>query len=247
MCVVGILLSSSLWGQAYGALLLFITNLLGIMVGAMAALGTLEKGYRSRLLHSRLGLTSVALTALLVIPLGSSFYRLLLQSRQEAKAQQLEVAIEQQLRSSTITLGSDPAIDLVGLSIDWNKNPPVIRARVRVTDPALPTSRQVADVQAFINRSQAPLRFRLVVQRTAVDLIGPETAPNPSGQSMAAAALVFLPRQPAAGCDPGHQDPDAPRALGIIGSQSPLPGVGGFRGVLDGIPAQWGDDGLQGE
>jgi uncharacterized hydrophobic protein (TIGR00271 family) len=179
MCVVGILLSSSLWGQAYGALLLFITNLLGIMVGAMAALGTLEKGYRSRLLHSRLGLTSVALTALLVIPLGSSFYRLLLQSRQEAKAQQLEVAIEQQLRRSTITLGSDPAIDLVGLSIDWNKNPPVIRARVRVTDPALPTSRQVADVQAFINRSQAPLRFRLVVQRTAVDLIGPETAPNP--------------------------------------------------------------------
>jgi uncharacterized hydrophobic protein (TIGR00271 family) len=179
MCVVGILLSSSLWGQAYGALLLFITNLLGIMVGAMAALGTLEKGYRSRLVHSRLGLTSVALTALLVIPLGSSFYRLLLQSRQEAKAQQLEGAIEQQLRSSTITLGSDPAIDLVGLSIDWNKNPPVIRARVRVTDPALPTSRQVADVQAFINRSQAPLRFRLVVQRTAVDLIGPETAPNP--------------------------------------------------------------------
>jgi uncharacterized membrane protein len=159
--------------------LLFITNLLGIMVGAMAALGTLEKGYRSRLVHSRLGLTSVALTALLVIPLGSSFYRLLLQSRQEAKAQQLEGAIEQQLRSSTITLGSDPAIDLVGLSIDWNKNPPVIRARVRVTDPALPTSRQVADVQAFINRSQAPLRFRLVVQRTAVDLIGPETAPNP--------------------------------------------------------------------
>ena len=179
MCVVGILLSSSLWGQAYGALLLFTTNLLGIMVGAMATLGTLEKVYRSRLFHSRLGLTSVVLTALLVIPLGSSFYRLLQRSRQETKAQQLEVAIEQQLRSRTITLGSDPAIDLVGLSIEWNQNPPLIRARVRVTDPTLPTSKQVADVQAFINRSQAPLRFRLVVQRTAVDLIGPETAPNP--------------------------------------------------------------------
>ena len=186
MCVVGILLSSSLWAQAYGALLLFITNLLGIMVGAMAALGTLEKGYRSRLLHSRLGLTSVALTALLVIPLGSSFYRLLLRSRQETKAQQLEVAIEQQLRSSTITLGADPAIDLVGIGIDWQKNPPLIRARVRVTDPALPTATQVAAVQEFINKSQAPLRFRLVMQRTAVDLIGPETAPNP-------AALEVLP------------------------------------------------------
>lgn len=179
MCVVGILLASSFWAQAYGALLLFATNLLGIMVGAMAALGALERVYRSRLFHSRLGLTSVALTALLVIPLGSSFFRLLNQSRQETKAKEVEQVIEQQLRNSTITLGGDPAIDLVGLSIDWQKNPPLIRARVRVTDPSLPTSAQVAGVQAFINKNQAPLRFRLVVQRTAVDLIGPETAPNP--------------------------------------------------------------------
>jgi uncharacterized hydrophobic protein (TIGR00271 family) len=179
MCVVGILLASSDWMQAYGALLLFATNLLGIMVGAMASLGTLEKVYRRRLFHSRLGLTSVALTALLVIPLGSSFFRLVNQTRQENKAQQLEAAIEQRLRSSTITLGGDPAIDMVGLSIDWQRNPPLIRARVRVTDPSLPTSAQVAAVQAFINRNQAPLRFRLVMQRTAVDLIGPETAPNP--------------------------------------------------------------------
>ena len=179
MCVVGILLASSHWMQAYGALLLFATNLLGIMVGAMAALGTLERVYRGRLFRSRLGLTSIALTALLVIPLGSSFFRLVNQSRQATKAQQLEATIEQRLRSSTITLGGDPAIDLVGISIDWQKNPPLIRARVRVTDPELPTPKQVAGVQAFINQQQAPLRFRLVLQRTAVDLIGPDTAPNP--------------------------------------------------------------------
>ncbi|MCX5932649.1 MAG: DUF389 domain-containing protein [Cyanobacteria bacterium] len=179
MCVVGILLASSYWMQAYGALLLFTTNLLGIMVGAMAALGVLERAYRRRLFHSRLGLTSVALTALLVIPLGSSFSRLANQYRQQQQAQQLEAAIEQRLRSSTITLGGDPAIDLVGLNIDWQQNPPLIRAQVRVTDPELPTPKQVAAVQAFINQQQAPLRFRLVMQRTAVDLIGPETAPNP--------------------------------------------------------------------
>jgi len=184
--VVGILLASSHWAQAYGALLLFATNLLGIMVGAMASLGTLEKVYRRRLFHSRLGLTSVALTALLVIPLGSSFFRLLNRSQQETKAQQVEATIEKRLRSSTITLGGDPAIDLVGLSINWQQNPPLIRARVRVTDPELPTPKQVAAVQAFINQQQAPLRFRLVMQRTAVDLIGPETAPNP-------AALEVLP------------------------------------------------------
>ncbi|SBO43271.1 DUF389 domain-containing protein [Cyanobium sp. NIES-981] len=179
MCVVGILLASSYWAQAYGALLLFTTNLLGIMVGAMAALATLERVYRRRLFHSRLGVTSVALTALLVIPLGTSFFRLVDRYRLETKAQQLETVIEQQLRSSTITLGGDPAIDLAGISIDWQQNPPLIRAQVRVTDPKLPTSSQVAAVQDFINRKQAPLRFRLMVQRTAVDLIGPETAPNP--------------------------------------------------------------------
>ncbi len=195
MCVVGILLASSHWMQAYGALLLFATNLLGIMVGAMASLGTLEKVYRRRLFHSRLGLTSVALTALLVLPLGSSFFRLVHQSRLETKAQQLEATIEQRLRSSTITLGGDPAIDLVGLSIDWQKNPPLIRARVRVTDPNLPTPKQVAAVQDFINQTQAPLRFRLVLQRTAVDLIGPETAPNaPELEVLPPPALPPLPQ-----------------------------------------------------
>ena len=179
MCVVGILSASSSWPLAQGALLLFATNLLGIMVGAMATLAALEKVYRQRLFTNRLGLTSVVLTALLVVPLGSSFLRLLQQARRDYRAHQLETAIEQQLRHSTVTLGSDPAVDLVGLSIDWQQNPPLIRARVRVTDPQLPTRSQVAAVQAFINRHQAPRRYRLVVERTAVDLIGPETAPNP--------------------------------------------------------------------
>ena len=179
MCVVGILLASSHWMQAYGALLLFATNLLGIMVGAMASLGTLERVYRKRLFRSRLGLTSVALTLLLVLPLSNSFVRLVNRSRLETKAQQLEATIERELRTRTITLGADPAIDLVGLSIDWQKNPPLIRARVSVTYPNLPTPVQMADVKSFSNRLLAPMRYRLVVQRTAVDLIGPDTAPNP--------------------------------------------------------------------
>jgi uncharacterized hydrophobic protein (TIGR00271 family) len=180
ICVVGILLASSSWALAQGALLLFVTNLLGIMVGAMATLAALEKAYRQRLFNNRLGLTSVVLTVLLVLPLGNSFLRLLQQARREHRAYQLQATIEQQLRRNTITLGSDPAVELVDLSIDWQANPPLIRARVRVTDPQLPTQAQVAAVQEFINRRQAPRRYRLLVQRTAVDLIGPETAPNPT-------------------------------------------------------------------
>lgn len=49
---------------------------------------------------------------------------------------------------------------------------------MRVTNPRLPTARQVADVQAYINGRQ-PIRYRLVVQRVSVDVIGPETMPNP--------------------------------------------------------------------
>lgn len=193
MCVVGILLASPSWPLAQGALLLFATNLLGIMVGAMAALAALEKVYRRRLFNSRLGLTSVALTALLVIPLGSSFLKLSQQVRREHRARQLQATIEQQLRRNTITLGSDPAIDLVGIAIDWQQNPPLIRARVRVSDPQLPSPAQVAAVQAFINRSQAPRRYRLLVQRTAVDLIGPETAPNPAALDMPSAPGAAAP------------------------------------------------------
>ncbi|MCP9850398.1 DUF389 domain-containing protein [Cyanobium sp. Morenito 9A2] len=193
MCVVGLLLSAGLTTEAYGALLLFATNLLGIMVGAMAALATLERVYRSRLFHSKLGLISVGLTALLVIPLGSSFFRLVSSYRQQAAVQRVEALIEQRLRSSTITLGSDPAIDLVGISIDWQKNPPQIDARVRVTDPDLPTPKQVAAVQEFINQQQAPMRFRLLVQRTAVDLIGPETPPNPAPEEGAPVLGLPLP------------------------------------------------------
>jgi hypothetical protein len=71
-----------------------------------------------------------------------------------------------------------------------------IRARVRVTDANLPTPLQVAAVQEFINRSQAPRRFRLVVQRTAVDLIGPSTAPNPPAlEVLPPPALAPLPAE----------------------------------------------------
>jgi uncharacterized membrane protein len=177
VCVVGLLLSERFWEAAWGASLLFATNLLGILVGAMAVLGILEEGYRQRLLRSRLSLTSLGLTALLVIPLGGSFLSLVQLSRHEAALHQVEQAIRRSLASETISLGRDS--QLMGVEIDWSRNPPLIRANLRVTNPSKPTSSQVAKVQRLINEQQAPLRFRLVVQRIAIQVIGPETAPNP--------------------------------------------------------------------
>ncbi|MFN6352879.1 MAG: DUF389 domain-containing protein [Cyanobacteriota bacterium] len=174
MCVVGLSLSAGLWSQAGGALLLFLTNLLGILSGAMVALSLLERPFRGRLLRSRLGLTSLVLTALLVVPLGGSFLKLLAHSRRQASEQRIEELVQQSLRNETITLGRDSKLEAV--SIQWNQEPPLIVARATVSDPDLPTANQVAEVQRFINQRLAPRRFRLVVQRTAIEVVGPEAA-----------------------------------------------------------------------
>jgi uncharacterized hydrophobic protein (TIGR00271 family) len=176
MCVVGLSLSAGQWPQAGGALLLFLTNLLGILSGAMVALALLERPLRGRLLHSRLGLTSLALTALLVVPLGGSFLSLLVQSRHQAAERRITELVQQSLSNETITLGRDSKLEEV--RIHWDQEPPLIVARATVSAPDLPSPTQVAEVQAFINRRLEPRRFRLVVQRTAIEVVGPEPPPQ---------------------------------------------------------------------
>ena len=177
VCVVGLSLSAGEWFAATGASLLFLTSLLGILSGAMVALAVLERPFRASLFRSRLGLTSLGLTALLVVPLGGSFLNLLARSRRQAQAQQIEELVGQSLRNETLTLGRDSNLESV--RILWDRNPPLIVARVNVSDPDQPTFRQVTSVQEFINRKLAPRRFRLVVQRTAIEVVGPESEPNP--------------------------------------------------------------------
>jgi uncharacterized hydrophobic protein (TIGR00271 family) len=176
VCVFGLLLATRDWSTARGAGLLFAANLLGILSGGLITLAAITPGLRNRLWSSRLGLMSLLLTALLLVPLTGSFLNLVAKARRESALQQVERAIAESLRARTITLGQDS--ELMGISIDWNKNPPLITASVRVSKPNLPTPKQVAAVQRFINRRQ-PINFRLLVQRLSIDVIGPETAPNP--------------------------------------------------------------------
>ena len=136
VCVVGLLLAADMRERAYGATLLFTTNLLGIMVGAMTVLGIVESAFRQRLVRSRLGITSLLLTALLVIPLGGSFLSLLQRSRPEVALQQVEEAIRQSLKNETITLGRDS--DLQEVRISWGPNPPLVRASVRAASGVIP-------------------------------------------------------------------------------------------------------------
>jgi uncharacterized hydrophobic protein (TIGR00271 family) len=177
VCAFGLLLARTQWSEALGAALLFAANLLGILSGALITLAVCLPELRIRLWRSRLGLVSLLLTALLLIPLTGSFLTLMAKARKVAALDQIQQAITASLKNRTITLGQDS--ELINVRIDWSQNPPLIRAAVRVTNPRLPTTRQVAAVQTYIN-DQQPIRYRLLVQRVSVDVVGPETEPNPS-------------------------------------------------------------------
>ena len=177
ICVMGLLLSHSHWEEALGAGLLFATNLLGILTGGLVLMACKDSYFRQELKRSHLGAANFALTGLLLIPLGSSFITLLGQANKENTRDSVEKTIEQFLTRETLTFGDKKQVDMEKVDIDWDQNPPVVRVIVRVADPELPTFKQVSAVQEEINKRQG-LRFRLVVQRTAVDIVGPKEKPN---------------------------------------------------------------------
>ncbi len=176
VCVLGLLLALQEWDPAKGAALLFAANLLGILSGGLLTLVATQASLRQQLFRSQMGLVSLLLTGLLLIPLTGGFVTLLGQAQQRQALEEVERAITESLRQRTITLGRDS--ELTDVKIDWTQNPPLIKAAVRVSRPNLPTPKQVAAVQDFINKTQK-FRYRLLVQRVSIDVIGPETEPNP--------------------------------------------------------------------
>ena len=154
VCVLGLLLSAGEWQAARGAGLLVVT----------------QPQLRRRLWRSQMGLVSLLFTAVLLLPLSSSFLQLVRQSQRQLAQRRIEETIAKSLKTETITIGRDS--QLVGITIDWTSKPPLIRASVRVSQADLPTPAQVAAVQQFINSKQ-PQRYQLVVQRSAIDSIGP--------------------------------------------------------------------------
>ena len=177
VCVMGLLLSHQRWSEAYGAALLFTTNLLGILTGGLVLMAWKDRQFRHVLRRSHLSAASFLLTGLLLIPLGSSFVSLLGQARKDNTRDIVQRTIQRFLTRETLTFGDQESVDVERVDIAWDQNPPVILVVVRVADSNRPTFKQVSKVQEEINRRQ-PIRFRLVVQRTAVDIVGPEEKPN---------------------------------------------------------------------
>jgi uncharacterized hydrophobic protein (TIGR00271 family) len=163
LCVVGLGLSQGNWTLSWGATLLYFTNLLGISLSCM--LTFFMAGYAS-FKSARIAIIwTLIFTAILVIPLGISFARLVRQA-------QLETTIRKALLSRTITF---QRLDLLSSSTNWLANPPVVRLKVSAREPI--TSRQVELLETFLKREMGQ-PFTLVFVVGQVEEIRREDSPN---------------------------------------------------------------------
>jgi uncharacterized membrane protein len=100
----------------------------------------------------------MALTAILVIPLGVSFARLVRQG-------QLETSLRKALLNRTITF---TRLQLLNSNTNWLTNPPEVRLSVRAREPVTP--RQVELLEEFIEREMGQ-RFTLIFEVGQVEEI----------------------------------------------------------------------------
>ena len=170
VCAVGLCLAAGQAQPALGAVLLFATNLVGIVSGALVLLGLSAPELRQQLGRSQLGWSSLVLTLLLLLPLGGSFIDLARKAQQTAQRQRISDTLKALLTDNRDLLGNQAY--LADLRIDWQRQPALVVAVLRVRTPGYPTPEQVAQAETLINRHQAP-RLRLVVERSTTELVLP--------------------------------------------------------------------------
>ncbi len=163
ICVIGLGLARTNSSLSLGATLLYITNLLGITLSCMFVF--LLAGYTSLRRAKKALVWTLALTAVLVVPLSLSFAQLAQQAR-------LESSLQQALLNRTVTF---QRLELLTSETDWLANPPEVRLNVRAKEPVTP--RQVALLEAFIEQ-QTGRRFVLIFEVGQVEEVRREELPE---------------------------------------------------------------------
>ncbi|MHC5750512.1 DUF389 domain-containing protein [Nostoc sp.] len=156
ICVIGLGLAQGNWSLSFGATLLYLTNLLGIALSCMVTF--LVAGYTSMARARQPLIWTMALTAILLIPLGVSFARLVRQA-------QLESSLRRALLNRTVTFGR---LQLLNSNTNWLTNPPEVRLSVRAREPVTP--RQVELLEEFIKREMGQA-FTLIFEVGQVEEI----------------------------------------------------------------------------
>lgn len=156
ICVIGLGLAQGNWSLSFGATLLYLTNLLGIALSCMVTF--LVAGYTSMARARQPLIWTMALTVVLLIPLGVSFARLVRQA-------QLESSLRRALLNRTVTFGR---LQLLNSNTNWLTNPPEVRLSVRAREPVTP--RQVELLEAFIKQEMGQA-FTLIFEVGQVEEI----------------------------------------------------------------------------
>ncbi len=136
ICVFGLALSQREWQIAFGAGLLYITNLIGINLACIIIyfLG----GYaRSNEFARTLSWgVSVILIVLLAVPLGISFWQLISKAKIHDSIQKILV---------TRSLVNRPDVSVFNVRVNWNKNPPVVLVKARASNPINPEEVKIVE------------------------------------------------------------------------------------------------------
>lgn len=159
LCVVGLTLSQGNFSFSIGAFLLYLTNLLGIVLACMLVF--IIAGYTEP--NHALGWT-LSFTAILLLPLGLSFFQLVKQA-------QIKETVKQTLLNKTVTLGQRNII-LNEVKINWNSNPPLISLNVQTQEKITP--KQVLLVENFVAKEMKQ-EFKIIFIVAQIEIIESET------------------------------------------------------------------------
>ncbi|WP_008316442.1 DUF389 domain-containing protein [Leptolyngbya sp. PCC 6406] len=162
LCVVGLWLAEGRWLEAQGALLLYATNLLGITLACMVAFWL--AGYAPIHRAKRPIQLTLALTGLLMVPLGAGTFELLRQDR-------LEVNLRQALVGGTVTF---QRVYLISMNTRWGPEIPEVTLAVYSDEPLTP--KQVFLLENYV-QDRMGQRFRLIFRVSNFDQVTSSDVP----------------------------------------------------------------------
>ena len=122
LCVVGLSLSQGDWFLARGALLLYLTNLIGINLACLAVYVLSGYALSNELTRSLSWGVSATLIIMLTVPLGISFWRVLSDARAKKSLRQI---------LSYDSVIQRPDVEIMRSQVDWRTKPPSLKLTVR--------------------------------------------------------------------------------------------------------------------
>ncbi|AKG20097.1 DUF389 domain-containing protein [Calothrix sp. 336/3] len=160
ICVIGLGLASANWSLSQGAVLLYLTNLLGISLACM--LTFVIMGYSPIKRAGAALFWTLLLTGILLLPLSVTFAQLVRQTN-------LETSLKNALLTKTITF---QRLELLKINTNWLTKPPQVQLIVRTKVPVTP--KQVGLLENFVQKEMGQ-PFTLVFEVSKIEEIRRET------------------------------------------------------------------------